>query len=181
MIRGTFTALLGSLSAFPLVARVLFPRLTSRIRSMFAGLVKPTIATRLILERIELTDNDDLPSDKACTEGFTLEEMANAVQRLAGDLGIANKFARLVVVLGHGSSSLNNPHESAYNCGACNGGGGGPNARANAAMANDPRVRTILRERGLVIDDSTCFLGGYHNTCDDSITYFDVELLPQSH
>jgi uncharacterized protein len=181
LLSGTLTALLGSLSAFPLVARVLFPRLTSRIRSSFAGLVKPTIATRLELERIELTDVDDPTDDKPCTEGFTLDEMANAIQRLAGDLGIANKFARLVVVVGHGSSSLNNPHESAYNCGACGGGRGGPNARANAAMANDPRVRRILRERGLVIDDSTYFLGAYHNTCNDSITYFDLERIPQSH
>lgn len=180
LISGTLTALLGSLSAFPLVARVLFPRLTSRIRSMFAGLVKPTIATRLALERIELVD-DDASDNKPCTEGFTLEEMANAIQRFAGDLGIANKFSRLVVVLGHGSSSLNNPHESAYNCGACGGGRGGPNARANAAMANDPRVRRILRERGLEIDDSTYFLGAYHNTCNDAITYFDLERIPQSH
>lgn len=186
LISGTLTALLGSLSAFPLVARVLFPRLTSRIRSMFAGLVKPTIATRLELERIELNDIDDSIDDKTCddkpcTEGFTLEEMANAIERLAGDLGIGNRFSRLVVILGHGSSSLNNPHESAYNCGACGGGRGGPNARAHAAMANDPRVRRILRERGLAIDDSTYFLGAYHNTCNDSITYFDLERIPQSH
>ncbi len=44
-------------------------------------------------------------------------------------------------------------------------------------MANDPRVRSRLRERGLVIPDSTVFVGAFHNTCDDSITYFDLDRL----
>ena len=99
------------------------------------------------------------------------------VQRLLGDLGL-RQFAKLVFILGHGSSSLNNPHESAYNCGACGGGRGGPNARAFAMMANDHRVRKILESRGVCIPETTCFVGGYHNTCTDSIEYFDVDRLP---
>ncbi len=146
LVSGAVTALLGSLNAFPLVARVLFPRLTSQIRSLFGTLIRPTVATQLKLERgldAEVTDKG--------VEGFTLEEMANMIQRLTSDIGIQNRFAPLVIVFGHGSSSLNNPHESAYNCGACGGGKGGPNARAVAQIANDPRVRAILKERGLVI------------------------------
>ncbi len=176
LFSGILTALFGSLNAFPLVARVLFPRLTSQIRNRFGNLVRPTVATQLRLER----GDDSVLTDKGA-EGFTLVEMANMIERLTGDLGIQGCFAPLVIVFGHGSSSLNNPHESAYNCGACGGGKGGPNARAVAQMANDQRVRAILKGRGLVIPDATLFVGGYHNTCDDSTHYLDVDRIPPNH
>jgi uncharacterized protein YbcC (UPF0753/DUF2309 family) len=177
---GTLTSLLGSLASLPMVARVLAPRLTSRIRELVAQVVKPNQATLLLIERIwPETKTDAGPAESAAPEaklnqGFTLEEMANMVQRLLGDLGL-HRFVRLIYIFGHGSSSLNNPHESAYNCGACGGGRGGPNARAFAMMANDYRVRKILETRGLVIPESTWFVGGYHNTCADSVEFFDID------
>jgi hypothetical protein len=94
-------------------------------------------------------------------------------------MGVEENLCSLFLVVGHGSSSLNNPHEAAYDCGATGGGHGGPNARAFAQMANDARVRDLLRERGLDIPDSTWFVGAYHNTCDDSMSYFDEELVPE--
>jgi uncharacterized protein YbcC (UPF0753/DUF2309 family) len=48
-------------------------------------------------------------------------------------------------------------------------------------MLNDSRVRGILANRGLSIPRETVFLGGLHNTCDDTISFFDLDLLPRSH
>lgn len=170
------TVVLGTLATFPLVARILFPRLTARLRGWLGGFVKAPEATALRLERKAAQ-----PGPEGDAIGFSVEEMANSVELLLRDIGLTARFARLVLVAGHGSSSLNNPHESAHDCGACGGGRGGPNARSFAMMANDPRVRAKIAANGLVIPDGTWFVGSYHNTCDDSFTCYDLERVPASH
>jgi uncharacterized protein len=39
----------------------------------------------------------------------------------------------------------------------------------------------MLENRGLRVPRETVFIGAYHNTCDDSVRYFDLERLPHSH
>jgi uncharacterized protein YbcC (UPF0753/DUF2309 family) len=170
------TAGFGALASLPLVARVLFPRLTARIRQKFSQLVQPPRQTRLALERAEAQ-----PGPEPGHIGFSLDEMVNIGERLLRDIGLIDSFARLVVVIGHGSNSLNNPHNSAYNCGACGGSCGGPNARALAQILNDNRVRERLAERGIAIPAESVFVGAWHNTCNDRVTYSDLEELPVTH
>jgi uncharacterized protein YbcC (UPF0753/DUF2309 family) len=106
--------------------------------------------------------------------------MTNMGERMLRDIGLTTNFAPLVFFFGHGSACLNNPHKSAYDCGACSGGAGGPNARALAKMLNDSRVRSALATRGIAIPSTTHFIGGLHNTCEDSLTYYDLQHLPQT-
>ncbi|MEZ6144664.1 MAG: DUF2309 domain-containing protein [Planctomycetaceae bacterium] len=173
---GILTGVLGAVASIPLVARVLAPRTTSEMVKLFGGFVRTPPITQLTLERVE---PDPGPDEGHL--GYSINEMAGIVERVLRDIGLTSNFARLVIFTGHGSSSLNNPHESAYNCGACAGGRGGPNARAFAQMANDPRIRRLLADRGLPIPETTVFVGTYHNTCDDSVMYFDLDRLPTSH
>jgi uncharacterized protein YbcC (UPF0753/DUF2309 family) len=45
-------------------------------------------------------------------------------------------------------------------------------------MANDPRVRQLLAAEGLAIGDGTWFVGAERNTCDNTVTFFDDDLVP---
>ncbi len=170
---GWFAALFGSLASLPLVMRILYPRATARFRSAIGGFVQAPAETILQLERTE-----DPPGQSNEHIGYSAQEMADIVARVLQDIGLTYNFSPLVLFCGHGSSSLNNPHESAYNCGACAGASGGPNARAIAQMANDPRVRALLAEQKLRIPAETVFVGCYHDTCDDSVSFYDVDQLP---
>ena len=175
LVRGAvLTTMVGWLALVPLVVRVVFPWLSSRWRRARQESMAPA-RTRLRLSREDVT-----PPEGRHT-GFTVPEMATIVGRLLEDTGLGNRLAPLVVVVGHGSISLNNPHESAHDCGACGGGRGGPNARAFAHMANDPDVRRRLGAGGLPIDDRTWFIGAERNTCNNAVTFFDEDLVPHSH
>lgn len=96
-------------------------------------------------------------------------------------MSLRQQFARLVVFAGHGASSVNNPHASGLDCGACGGHSGEANARVAAALLNDPHVRSELAARGISIPDDCRFIGALHNTTTDAVTLFDPEQLPATH
>jgi uncharacterized protein YbcC (UPF0753/DUF2309 family) len=109
--------------------------------------------------------------------GFTIPEMAQRVEGLLKSIGLVKEFAPVVYIIGHGSSSVNNPHYAAYDCGACSGRAGSVNARVICAMANRFEVREILRTKGIEIPDETQFVGGLHDTTRDEIVFFDENSL----
>jgi uncharacterized protein YbcC (UPF0753/DUF2309 family) len=161
----------GWMALVPLVLRVVFPRLSSRWSRAHETSIT-AVRTRLQLDR-----QDGAPPIGTYA-GFTVREMADIVRRVLDDIGIRDRLSSLVLVVGHGSISLNNPHESAHDCGACGGGRGGPNARAFAQMGNDVRVRQLLAVEGLSIDATTWFVGAQRNTCNNAVTFFDEDLVP---
>ncbi|MBL8240008.1 MAG: DUF2309 domain-containing protein [Bryobacterales bacterium] len=179
LVRGAIsTAVLGTLTSVPLIARVLAPRRYGLLREALNRAFFPEPRTEVTLMR---NDSESQHAVEGLLQGFAIAEKADRVASVLGPAGLVKDFSRLVVVLGHGSTSLNNPHESAHDCGACGGRRGGPNARLFAAMANHPEVRAELVSRGITIPADTWFVGGYHDTCSDDVVLFDTGAVPVSH
>ena len=112
--------------------------------------------------------------------GFKVEEMVDRVENVLKSIGLVKNFAPLVYVFGHGASSINNPHYAAYDCGACSGRAGSVNSRVFSYMANKSEVRQELSNRGILIPDSTRFIGGLRDTTRDEIIFYDEESLSES-
>jgi uncharacterized protein YbcC (UPF0753/DUF2309 family) len=175
LLPGLVSALAAPATLGVLSGKVLMPRRFGEFTSgMRQRLVKP-LATR-----IDFTAPDDSPeaSPESPRAGFTDQEQADRVQTLLRSLGLQQGFSPLVAIIGHGSRNQNNPHASAYNCGACAGHFSGPNARLVAAMANRAEVRTLLAQRGIRIPEHCHFLGAEHDTCNDHIEWYDLTEVP---
>ncbi len=95
-------------------------------------------------------------------------------------MSLTKDFAPLVLLVGHGSSTTNNPHASGLNCGACGGHSGEVNAVVLANILNEPVVREGLRLEGQTIPNDTWFLGGLHNTTTDEVAVLGIEQAPST-
>ncbi|MEO5336357.1 MAG: DUF2309 domain-containing protein, partial [Magnetospirillum sp. WYHS-4] len=158
-----------------LAGKLLAPRATGRLVEIVKSAADLEVATDLALDAPE---DGRTPTPAEPRLGFTDGEQAGRVEAFLRMVGLTYGFAPLVVMVGHGSFSQNNPHLAAYDCGACSGRHGGPNARIFATMANRPEVRGLLAERGIAIPDDTWFLGVEHNTGDEGLEWYDLDRMP---
>ena len=163
------TLSLGFWAGLRLVQNLISPKMSPAISNAFAHMNqhgKLTVVNKSL---------DDI--ENGLQIGFTVVEMADRVESLLRGIGLNQNFANLIYLVAHGSSSANNPHHGAHDCGACSGRPGSVNARVMAIMANNVEVREILSERGLNIPDETQFVGALHDTAADEIEYYDLDLL----
>jgi uncharacterized protein YbcC (UPF0753/DUF2309 family) len=164
---------IGFWSAFKLFLNVFRPAVTPATALSFRHMERSSQLT------IENKGRDHV--ENGLQVGFTIDEMVERVEGLLMSIGLVKNFAPIVYVVGHGASSVNNPHFAAYDCGACSGRPGSVNARVFCYMANHTQVRRILAEKGINIPSTTQFIGGLHDTTRDEIDFYDVgSLLPDN-
>lgn len=92
-------------------------------------------------------------------------------------MGLTQRIAPLVLLVGHGSQTANNPQKSGLDCGACCGQTGEVNARALADILNDAKVRKGLHAKGISLPEDTRFIAALHNTTTDQVGLFDADNL----
>ena len=172
LFKGFFVALsLGIWSAFRLIKDLFKPEMQADISDAFAHM---NIAGKL---KVECTDTSEV--ENGLQLGYTISEMVDIVYDILRGMGLTETFSPVVYIMAHGSSSANNPHHGAHDCGACSGRPGSINARVYAYMANHAIVRGLLSDRGLKIPNSTQFLGGMHDTASDEVAFYDVNILTE--
>ena len=110
--------------------------------------------------------------------GLDIEAKVALAARVLHAMGLDTDIAPLVLLVGHGSQSENNPQAAALDCGACCGQTGEVNARVLARLLNEPAVREGLRAQGLDIPAASRFVAALHNTTTDEIEGLDLDLLP---
>jgi uncharacterized protein YbcC (UPF0753/DUF2309 family) len=96
-------------------------------------------------------------------------------------MGLTYNFSRVVIIAGHGSSSVNNPHSSSYECGACGGNSGKANAMVGEMILNDKMVRKALAEKGVKIPSDSIFAAALHDTSTDDLIILNENGIPKSH
>jgi uncharacterized protein YbcC (UPF0753/DUF2309 family) len=145
--------------------------------SVGASADAPTVEQTGLPARLRDTLRPRLPT----LGGPDLETRIGSAAAALSAMGLTNGFARLILIVGHGSTSLNNPHAAGLDCGACGGQTGEVNARVLAQLLNDRSVRLGLHARGLMVPDSSWFVAALHNTTTDELQLHDTDLLPASH
>ncbi|TDQ18310.1 hypothetical protein DFQ04_0109 [Algoriphagus boseongensis] len=109
--------------------------------------------------------------------GIPLEQQVKMAQSALKAMSLPDQLAKFVLIVGHGSHSVNNPHASGLDCGACGGHSGEVNSQVAAAVLNNPQVRENLKSLGIHIPEDTVFLAALHNTVTDEVSILNSELV----
>jgi uncharacterized protein YbcC (UPF0753/DUF2309 family) len=151
---------MGPFAALIAIARTMAPRLVRKLGGRDAAAFAPRL------------------SGDALVSGLPFAARLDAARGFFAATGMPRQTAPIVVLAGHGGEAVNNPYAAALDCGACGGHAGGPNARAMAAVLNDPEVRAGLAAEGEAVPADTLFVAAEHNTTTDEVVLFDVDGLP---
>ncbi len=170
LVGGFVTSMTFGFLALVKKAELMFrPKMSPAISNAYSHMTKGSILT------IENRHTDDV--ENGLQIGYTIDEMIARAEGFLKGIGLLKIFAPIVYIIAHGSSSANNPHHGAHDCGACSGRPGATNARVMAFILNHKKVREQLGSKGIVIPDQTQFLGSMHDTAADRIGYYDEQNL----
>ncbi len=144
----------------------------------FVEAMGPVYAVKLVKSALGVTPRPKPEPAPEVIGGMSAEAKADTGAAVLKAMSLQRGHGEIVLLLGHGGNVTNNPHESAYHCGACGGYTGEVSARLLAILLNDSETRAGLAERGVEVPEDTLFVAGLHDTTTDAITIYDDGLPP---
>ncbi|HEX7844820.1 MAG TPA: DUF2309 domain-containing protein [Chitinophagaceae bacterium] len=167
----------GFLTGFALSITFGFWAFVQTILNLFKPKMSPAISNAYgHMDRqssLTIVNKDPNDIENGLQIGYTIDEMTARAEGFLRGMGLVKNFAPIVYIVAHGSSSANNPHHGAHDCGACSGRPGATNARVQAFILNHEGVREKLSAKGISIPSATQFVGCMHDTAADVIGYYD--------
>jgi len=174
----------GAISCFGFVSPVGLSYLPKLFTDSF-GLTRPVVHPKEAGLPSGLSENKGIRLDQNGTPGeltgISTEDRLRMATSALKAMSLTDNFARIVQITGHGATTVNNPHATGLDCGACGGNSGEANAKVAAAVLNDAEVRQGLKEAGINVPESTIFLAALHDTTTDEVTLFNTKDLPATH
>jgi hypothetical protein len=139
----------------------------------FVEAAGPAYGAKLVKDALGLGPKGLTPEPMPVIEGeLSAEAKAQTAAAVLRAMSLTGTHAPLILLVGHGAQVTNNPHESAYHCGACAGQTGEVSARLLASLLNDAEARAGLPALGLSLPADTLFVAGLHDTVTDEITLY---------
>jgi uncharacterized protein YbcC (UPF0753/DUF2309 family) len=142
----------------------------------FVEAMGPVYAIKLVKSALGFVPKAKAEPAPEVVGGMSAEAKADTGAAVLKAMSLASGHGNVVLLLGHGGNVTNNPHESAYHCGACGGYTGEVSARLLAILLNDPQTRGGLATRGVDVPADTLFVAGLHDTTTDAITIYEDDL-----
>ena len=149
-------------------------------------LLRSSMPQKVASGTIPGTDSDGLQAGeyarlRPVIGGMALDDSIGLAAGVLGAMSMRDGFAPLVLLIGHGSQTTNNPHAAGLDCGACCGQTGEVNARVLAGLLNRSDIRAGLLAKGMALPADTRFVAGLHNTTTDEVTLLDTQDMQASH
>jgi len=135
-----------------------------------AGLKKSSFNKKTISLQTAIYDKE--------TTGIALPQQIQMAKNALKAMSLTADFAEFVLIVGHGSSSINNPYATGLDCGACGGHTGEANSKVAAAVLNNKEVRDALKLENINIPENTRFLACLHNTTTDVVEILNEDVVP---
>ncbi len=140
-----------------------------------ASLIKKTLFPSKPVHSINSIDLEGVWQLRQDGKLLTDAVLASLSAGILHAMGLNKSFSPVILLVGHASSSTNNPHAAGLDCGACGGQSGEVNVKVLAQVLNAAGVRIELSKLGFHIPTDTQFVPCVHNTTTDEIICFGVK------